>query len=579
MAEESNAFGGRDAAEYIINELNNEQIRNLIEKLTMLVETREALDDSRRQMRNAAAHAEALGAITKSVYSFQVQDPEPEVLTFGCIAYSLEDALELGEKAGHRELLLLEVRELTDEETDEFARAETLANPFLGAQWLPWIDAIAPALEDVEPGRSWTLDIAPAPYTWGVNGVGDTFFIQGINEADGSHHLEIGTKDLVDADNIEALQFLDFAGWKRPEGSIPIHHRVFEPGWNPRHVLYVAFQTLSVVRGVTPNDMFQPRRGLRGLDFDEAIFDSGLFDGPFQLESRSYALKGLHPLADEICDDETAGVILRERFGVESGAENGSVVLSVDDAQQTVQGGETVIRETEDSTNNVGSEFAATPGYSNLVWALSEAGIVIPPLGGVAPSEVLLHEDGLSGWHWSSKTPFDRFDTMYRFDVETVAHELALNGVRFDLSHGGHGANSYGLTLLVTQGSVAMLTQHAFGGAYSDALQTRFRINQTYARVRQLLSLVKGRPDASPAVLIAYSQFHGGFTFVDLDELREGKSFAEARFGVEELGDGVGHDEGAVFAEWASDREFFEEPMREIRWKFPPYSNDPQSKS
>lgn len=254
----------------------------------------------------------------RQVYSFQVQDNDPESLTFGCIAESLGEAKAKGKRAGYSELLLLEVRNLMGVELDEVNDAEVLANPFLGPDWLPLIEAIAPNLTAEGVGKFWTLTIATPPFTWGYHkeGVpeGKTHFLQAINEADGSLHLELGTFGLIQEDNRPALRYLEFSGWNPPEEDLPIHYRILEPGWNPRHALQVSLQAMVQVFGVTPQDIFMPTGSAAKSIIDDPRFDVGRWHGPFQLQHPAYALKGLHELSWDEPDEATKERILNQVF-------------------------------------------------------------------------------------------------------------------------------------------------------------------------------------------------------------------------------------------------------------------------
>lgn len=230
------------------------------------------------------------------IYSFQVLDPDPECLTFGCLANSLEQAKRKGKAAGFSEMVLLEVRNPVGVEIDEVAELELLANPFVGPEWAPLVDVLAPHIKVDGVGKFWILDIASAPYTFGVQGLpGHTNFIQAMNEADGSLHLELGTVDIVRAGEQDKLDFLTFSGWLDPDDHIPLHYRIFEPGWNPRHVLYVALQALIAVFDVQPHDLFVPKGAAIGPLSADPRFDIGSWYGPLELTSQAVALAGVHP--------------------------------------------------------------------------------------------------------------------------------------------------------------------------------------------------------------------------------------------------------------------------------------------
>lgn len=213
------------------------------------------------------------------VYSFQIQDKDPECLTFGCIANTFEEAMEKAEKVGYKSLLLMETRDLTGIELDEVVDLEVLANPFLGPEWLPIIDLLAPRIRRDGVGKMWGLNVATAPYNWGHNEPGgEVQFLQAINEADGSLHLEIGTSEISSTNNKEALDYLAFSGWDPPQSGLPLHYKVLEPGWNPRYALHVALQALATVLNVTAQDIFM----LEGISStfirNNELFDSGALE-------------------------------------------------------------------------------------------------------------------------------------------------------------------------------------------------------------------------------------------------------------------------------------------------------------
>jgi hypothetical protein len=241
----------------------------------------------------------------RQIYSFQVLDPDPECLTFGCVATSLDEAKQKANRAGYTNLILLEARNPVGVELDEVVELELLANPFVGPEWAPFVDILAPAIKVDGVGKFWVLTMAPPPYTFGVHGLpGDTDFIQAMNEADGSLHLELGTVDIVRANDQEKLDFLAFSGWNAPDDHLPLHHRIFEPGWNPRHVLYVALQAVVSVFGVTPHDLFMPGGAAIGPLRSDPRFDSGTWFGPLQLDSPAFALAGVHPALSNVEPDE-----------------------------------------------------------------------------------------------------------------------------------------------------------------------------------------------------------------------------------------------------------------------------------
>lgn len=249
------------------------------------------------------------------VFSFQVQDKDPECLTFGCIAENFDDAISKAEKAGYSSLLLMEARELSGLELDEVVDLEVLANPFLGPEWLPIIDLLSPRIRRDGVGQMWGLSIATAPYNWGHNEPGgEVQFLQAINEADGSLHLEIGTSEVTRSNNKDALDYLAFSNWNPPQSGLPLHFKVLEPGWNPRYALMVAFQALSTVLNVTAHDIFMLEGISSSFVKNNDLFDVGRWNGPFQIQGIGFALKGIHELSENEPDEETKARVLANAF-------------------------------------------------------------------------------------------------------------------------------------------------------------------------------------------------------------------------------------------------------------------------
>lgn len=246
----------------------------------------------------------------RQIYSFQVLDPDPECLTFGCVAESLDQAKHKANRAGYHNLILLEARDPIGVELDEVAELELLANPFLGPEWAPFVDLLAPAIKVDGVGKFWVLNMAPPPYTFGLHGMpGDTEFIQAMNEADGSLHLELGTVDIVRRDDQAKLEFLAFSGWNPPDEHFPLHYRIFEPGWNPRHVLYVALQAVVTVFGITSHDVFIPGGAAIGPLGNDPRFDSGKWYGPLLVDNGAVALAGRHPISHTEPSDDVKNAV------------------------------------------------------------------------------------------------------------------------------------------------------------------------------------------------------------------------------------------------------------------------------
>lgn len=161
-----------------------------------------------------------------------------------------------------------------------------------------------------------------------------------------------------------------------------------------------------------------------------------------------------------------------------------------------------------------------------IATALSELALVIPTPWRSMASQVVPY----GNWTWGDGL-VDR-NEMYRFDPSVAVRYIETAGVRFALSHAGHGLNSYGLTLLTTSpcGSVAAFVQHTFGAVYLDPLVEVDAINATYARLHLLLSAADKdvKTPQDPVWMLVYSNLHADCSLIDLVSIREGASPEDA---------------------------------------------------
>ncbi len=233
-------------------------------------------------------------AVEVSRYEFSVLDPEPEALTFACVAASLEEAEGKARKAGFSSVLLLEVRPLQNEELSAYARREIIENPFLGPAWLPLVEALADSVSELRVGQFWALNVMHPLYQMDAS---EAPYIQAIQEADGSLVAELGSPQLLETLDGHALSMLELMGWEPPTIEDPINYRrIFEPGWNIRHVAYVALQTLVVGFGIDTRALFVPDgEAADGFDKPRRLDRLSQEDGRMGF-GEAYGLKGLHVL-------------------------------------------------------------------------------------------------------------------------------------------------------------------------------------------------------------------------------------------------------------------------------------------
>jgi hypothetical protein len=227
-------------------------------------------------------------------YEFSVLDPEPEALTFACVATSLEEAQRKALKAGFASVLLLEVRALQNEELSAYARREIIENPFLGPAWLPLVEALADSVSELRVGQFWALNVMHPLYQMNAS---EAPYIQAMQEADGSLVAELGSPQLLETLDDHSLAMLELMGWQPPTDEDPINYRrIFEPGWNIRHVAYVALQTLVVGFGIDTRALFVPDgEAANGFDKPQRLDRLSQEDGRMGF-GEAYGLKGLHVL-------------------------------------------------------------------------------------------------------------------------------------------------------------------------------------------------------------------------------------------------------------------------------------------
>jgi hypothetical protein len=207
-----------------------------------------------------------------SLYSFTVQDKDAEALTFGCIAESLEDAKRQASRAGHREILLLEVRPLEGAEIPEVGRRLAEENPLVGKDWLPLVDLMAKNVDLWKVGDVWILDIFPHNDPL----AGGSPYAQALLEPEGSLHVEVGPTGLLKKSAVDNEDLAQWLGWKKPlDSGLPNYFQTFEPGTSMEFIAGTVIQSLTALFGVTTKDGFsvhcrrsaiQPVAGVELLD-------------------------------------------------------------------------------------------------------------------------------------------------------------------------------------------------------------------------------------------------------------------------------------------------------------------------
>ncbi|MEW1975439.1 UvrD-helicase domain-containing protein [Microbacterium profundi] len=214
-----------------------------------------------------------------SVFRFRIDDPDPEVVLYGCVAASEAEAALVTQEAGFRDFVLFDQTPLAPDETMGAASDRIRANPILGPQWLRIVDVIAVAAQRLRTGSFWRMDTYAAAFGH------DPYrspFVQTMLEADGSLHVEVGGVTVQDLQPMRS-SLLEMLGWidliaddETDPGlvrQLPLPHRTFEPGWNAATVAEAVLQTLVLGYGLTESDFFSfgehsdpPYRDIPGLD-------------------------------------------------------------------------------------------------------------------------------------------------------------------------------------------------------------------------------------------------------------------------------------------------------------------------
>jgi hypothetical protein len=174
---------------------------------------------------------------------------------------------------------------------------------------------------------------------------------------------------------------------------------------------------------------------------------------------------------------------------------------------------------------------ASKPTAWDMVETLTSAGLVVPPLGATDPTDI----QRFGKWHWGT-CDLDRIRDLYLFNVESVARNLIEHGPMFAISHGGHGANSYALSLVTTapSGDVAYFTQHGIFGAYSDHDRDRASVNTAHLELAQEWVKLDEATAVGPIRWLAFeSRMRWSRGIVDLDALRAGSDFESAYEAIE----------------------------------------------
>lgn len=194
------------------------------------------------------------------VYTFYINDPDPESGIFGCVAQSEEAAENLARIMGYRDFFLAGTRELESHESATAIDQSIRGNPFVGEKWLGVIEAIEVLIDERTFNRinpTWTMQTYGHNYNLSPNA---SPYVQAILESDGSLHVELSGNIICDPPLTEnQMQQLEWIGWIRPsdeDPQMPNFVRLFEPGWHPRFVAERIVESLTSIMRIQEDDFF-----------------------------------------------------------------------------------------------------------------------------------------------------------------------------------------------------------------------------------------------------------------------------------------------------------------------------------
>lgn len=207
------------------------------------------------------------GSNQQMVYTFYINDPDPDSGIWGCIAASEQEAEELCRAQGYSDFFCSQIRHLEPHESPEYADFSLKLNPYLGPQWLPVVDVVEMLTKRLHKTNHWAIQTYALRYQLSPSA---SPYVQALIAENGGLHLEVSGNLQVEPQLTAAqIEQLEFIGWTAPFSSdprdlmeedfpgIPNFYREFEPGWNARMVAVFALESLTSVFGVAEDDYFE----------------------------------------------------------------------------------------------------------------------------------------------------------------------------------------------------------------------------------------------------------------------------------------------------------------------------------
>ena len=179
------------------------------------------------------------------------------------------------------------------------------------------------------------------------------------------------------------------------------------------------------------------------------------------------------------------------------------------DLDDLLKGCDGMVPPSEDSSVPSGT---AANGWVSMLAAFDASGIDVRPL---RPWATSLEE--LDEWQWGT-TDFERDDHYMFWPALSELLGSTAPSPGLSVSHGGHGVNSYGVTIRLVTTHALVLVQAGWGGVYMDAERTRRAVSAMCATVASFGQQTHASP---PPVgvrrVLAISDYRGVCASGDLD--------------------------------------------------------------
>lgn len=146
----------------------------------------------------------------------------------------------------------------------------------------------------------------------------------------------------------------------------------------------------------------------------------------------------------------------------------------------------------------------AASGYEDMLATFESAGLPEPPI----PTRFRSQLRRIEEWCWATRQidPIEMY--MFHYPAEVLSGDVE---DYVAVSHAGHGANSYGISLHLVDGPVAVFVQTLWGGVYTDNDAQAKGLDAQFRKVRALIETVEAVADGVPSrpdrLVVGHSDF------------------------------------------------------------------------